>query len=241
MSSLERVIGRSSHDEHEDGAQWLSVSDLMAGLMMVFLFIAVSLMLVARRDSESMRGIAETYSAAQRSIYEALLDEFRDDLPRWGAEIDPESLSFEFHSPDVLFEAGKTEVGEQFRRMLDDFFPRYVATLRAYQSSIEEIRVEGHTSSDWSGAASESEAYFSNMWLSQGRTREVLRYAYGIPEVEAYREWMRRDFAAVGFSSSKKVLRTDGQEDRQRSRRVTFRVVTNAEVQIRSILATGAE
>ena len=42
--------------------------------------------------------------------------------------------------------------------------------------------------------------------------------------------------AAVGYSSSRLILTDDGLEDAIRSRRVDFRVVTNAETQIRKIL-----
>jgi len=40
----------------------------------------------------------------------------------------------------------------------------------------------------------------------------------------------------VGYSSSQLVLDTLGKEDQERSRRVSFKVVTNAETQIRKII-----
>jgi outer membrane protein OmpA-like peptidoglycan-associated protein len=42
--------------------------------------------------------------------------------------------------------------------------------------------------------------------------------------------------AAVGFSSSRIIQNPDGAENIERSRRVSFRVMTNAETQIRKIL-----
>jgi hypothetical protein len=60
----------------------------------------------------------------------------------------------------------------QFARILDDFFPRYARILASqkYRESIEEIRVEGHTSTIWAVISSADVAYFRNMELSQGRT-----------------------------------------------------------------------
>ena len=79
-------------------------------------------------------------------------------------------------------------------------------------------------------------AYFLNMALSQGRTRSVLEYVYNLPSVDEDRDWVRVYFAAVGFSSSRLIRDEQGLEDRERSRRVTFRVITNAETQIMRIL-----
>ncbi|MFA0122912.1 OmpA family protein, partial [Vibrio sp. 10N.261.48.A2] len=41
--------------------------------------------------------------------------------------------------------------------------------------------------------------------------------------------------AAVGFSSSR-LVKVDGLEDPEKSRRVSFRAITNADIQIKQIL-----
>lgn len=239
MSQLSRVFGKSRSGGEGEGAHWLSVSDLMAGLMMVFLFIAIALMLNANRERDKIREVAVAYQQNKVAIYEALMGEFREDLERWDAEIDPNTLSFEFRSPEVLFETGKTTIRPLFKEILDDFFPRYIKTLREFRDSVDEIRVEGHTSSEWNNKVTATEAYFLNMALSQGRTRSVLRYVYDLPIGESERLWVKKTFAAVGFSSSKVKLDANGLEDSAASRRVTFRVITNSETQIRKILEEG--
>ena len=80
-----------------------------------------------------------------------------------------------------------------------------------------------------------------NMNLSQGRTREVLKYVYNLDSITSHREWVRSNVAAVGYSSSRLIYKNgkheeEKSEDKERSRRVMFRVVTNAEIQIRKIL-----
>lgn len=236
MQAMEKILGRSRTGGEGEGAHWLSVSDLMAGLMMVFLFIAIALMRNAFMERDKIREIAVAYQENQVAIYEALLAEFQRDLDRWDADIDSQTLAFEFRSPDVLFERGDTEVRPNFRAILSDFFPRYLQVLERFRDSINEIRIEGHTSSDWGGSTSESQAYFLNMRLSQGRTRSVLEYAYELPAIANERDWVRQHFAAVGFSSSRLILDESGSEDPERSRRVSFRVITNAETQIRRII-----
>ncbi len=230
----ERLFGaRGGGDE---GEHWLTISDLMAGLMMVFLFISITLMRSAFIERDKIKDIAVAYREGQVAINEALWEEFADDLERWEAVIDSENLSFEFKSPEVLFQAGEIDLQPRFVEILNDFFPRYLAVLKRFEAAINEVRIEGHTSSDWVTAAGEDEAYFKNMWLSQGRTRAVLEYVYNLPVVAEDKRWVKANVAAVGFSSSRLVLDRAGMEDRDASRRVLFRVFTNAETQIRKIL-----
>ena len=218
-----------------DGEHWLTISDLMAGLMMVFLLISVALMRSAFLDRDRMRDVAVAYREGQVAIDEALRREFENDLEKWDAAIDAEDLTFEFRSPEVLFEAGAIALRPRFAVILDDFFPRYLRVIRAFERVIDEVRFEGYTSSDWV-SATENEAYFNNMRLSQGRTRSVLEHVYKLPTAPDDRSWVKRKVAAVGFSSSRLIVDASGREDPEASRRVLFRVVTNAETQIRTIL-----
>jgi len=231
---MERLFGAGRADA-PTGEHWLTISDLMAGLMMVFLLISVALMRSAFVDRDRMREVAVAYRDSQLAINQALHEEFEEDLERWDAAIAADSLTFEFRSPEVLFEAGSSALRPRFQAILSDFFPRYRRRLRDFDDVIEEVRLEGHTSSEWFGAA-EDEAYFNNMRLSQGRTRSVLEYVYGLPGPSDDRGWVKRKVAAVGFSSSRLVVGPGGREDPNASRRVLFRVVTNAETQIRTIL-----
>lgn len=220
----------------EEENQWMSASDLMAGLMMVFLLVAIALMRTSLLERDKIKEIAVAFQEDQVAIYDALIEEFETDIERWGAEIDRETLTFTFNSPDVLFQNSEKRVSNRYKLLLKDFFPRYLSVLDRFKPSITEVRLEGHTSSVWTGSNNETEAYFSNMELSQHRTRSVLEYIYQIPLIENHQEWVKEHVAAVGFSSSKPVFNRDGFEDYERSRRVAFRVITNAEVKIKQIL-----
>lgn len=222
----------------QEESHWLSVSDLMAGLMMVFLFIAIALMLDTFKERNKIRQVAVAYQENQVAIYDALISEFQKDLDEWDAVIEKDSLTFTFQSPDVLFPTGKISLSKRYEALLKDFFPRYMMVLDKYSNSIDEVRIEGHTSSVWNRYVTDTEAYFNNMELSQGRTRSVLNFVYQLPEVSAYQSWVKSHFSAVGFSSSKPALTDKKLEDKERSRRVTFRVITNADIQMKRILET---
>lgn len=242
MSWVKRVLPSSRKaniDEVDEEHHWLSVSDLMAGLMMVFLFIAVVFMRNAWVEKERVTEVAVAYQENQVALFHALQNEFEDDLKDWEAAIDDTTLSFTFHSPDVLFATGSTELQQRFRDILEDFFPRYLDVLMQFSASINEVRIEGHTSSVWGDNTPEAEAYFNNMELSQGRTRAVLNHVYGLNEVKPLQVWVKSNVAAVGFSSARLQFTEQGNEDREASRRVSFRVITNADTQIRKILEQG--
>lgn len=234
---LENVLGSSEcRSGADDADRWMSVSDLMSGLMIVFVFISVLLMRGALLERDKIKEVAVAYHSNQVALYDALMAEFGPDLAHWNAQIDRATLSFEFKSPDILFDTGSSNLRQAFKTVLSDFFPRYLGVLSSFRNSINEVRIEGHTSSRWNNQSSEDEAYFRNMALSQERTRSVLLYAQDLDQVAPERAWIRQNVAAVGFSSSRPVLDELGNEDEDRSRRVTFRVITNAETQIRKIL-----
>lgn len=233
---MENLFGSHQKARRQDSEHWISMSDLMAGLMMVFLVISVAFMRYVQIEKDKIKEVAVAYQNSQVALYQALQEEFQEELPVWDAEIDKTTLEFRFKSPDVLFDTGQITLKPQFQAILDDFFPRYLQVLQGFRGNITEVRIEGHTSRVWNGAATPEIAYFNNMELSQGRTRAVLQYLYGMPAVEVEREWIKGVFAAVGFSSSHPVLDEQGREDESRSRRVSFRVMTNAELQIRKII-----
>ena len=167
---------------------WISIADMMTGLMMVFLFITVSYAAMIKKESETaveeaveeavashddIEDIVADFIDNREEIAKLLHEEFDKDLKKWDAEIDDETLTFRFQSPEVLFGAGKSEVTPLFEKILIDFWPRYVRILSTFEGSISEIKIEGHTSSEWSNNVTREESYFKNMELSQDRSRNV--------------------------------------------------------------------
>ena len=211
-------------------AHWIPLSDLMTGLMVMFLLIAVCYMV---RVEAALACIALSFTR-----YEALRKEFSPDLPRWHAQLIKADLTLRFSEPDILFAQGSSELKPAFKDILDDFFPRYVRILTSpkYRDAISEIRIEGHTSSDWVGSASPDDAYLHNMELSQARTRSTLLSVLMLPQVRGDVDWLRRLVTANGLSSSRLILDASGNEDAARSRRVEFKIRTDAETRIAKIL-----
>ena len=233
--------------EQDTEEHWISISDMMAGLMIIFLFIAISYMLHVQSDRdraiEEQKEIEEivfTYKKLISDLYTDLEREFERDLEAWNAVLNKQTLSIRFKEPEVLFEPGKAEVRPDFKKILDNFFPRYIRILRLpeYRENIAEIRIEGHTSSEWKEDTSTEDAYIRNMELSQGRTRSVLEHVLQIPSIKQNKEvqsWLKPHLTANGLSSSK-LITSNGIENKEESRRVEFRVRTNADKQIENII-----
>ena len=222
----------------------LSLGDLMAGLLLIFVlllsFVMLDLMEKEERDNAINKKLLEiftNYIELREDLYKDLKSEFEKDLPEWNAVLDREKLSVRFREPKVLFAQGEAEVQFAFKEILDDFFPRYIGILKRpeYINDIAEIRIDGHTSSEWSEVVSEEDAYILNMELSQDRTRSVLQYVLQIPAISKNREWIQQYLTANGLSSSKLITNPDGTQNKEESRRVEFRVRTNAEKQLEEI------
>lgn len=223
--------------EQESEEHWIAVSDLMSGLMMLFLLIAVMYLVIVERKNDEIERVVVLYEDLREELYTELLAEFSVDLPLWGAELDRD-LKFRFTNTSVLFEEGQSELKPAFATILSDFFPRYLAILTstAYRDDILELRIEGHTSSSWTLATDGDDAYLRNMALSQERTRSTLGFLMGLENVVHEKNWLRERMTANGLSSSQLILQDDGSEDAERSRRVEFVLVTDAQTRLSTIL-----
>ena len=219
---------------------WSSISDLMSGLMMVFLFISVSYAFQVKTQSERLieqseqlteqndqiTSIVSEWEDYRILIYSDLESEFGSDLIDWDAEIDEDTLAVRFNNPALLFAAGRADISPEFDKIIQDFWPRYISVMSRYDSVIREVRIEGHTSSEW-GSASLDDSYFRNMALSQSRTRAALQKCYLYTPDDRI-EWVRSNVTANGMSFSKLIYSDDGTENSQLSRRVEFTVVIDS-------------
>lgn len=201
--------------------EWISISDMMTGLMMVFLFISVLYI-------SQIKKIANEHYKDKDLIHEALDKEFGKDLNRWNAELDEKDLVIRFLSPQIMFSPKKSIIKKKYKSILSDFCPRYFRVLKEFDAKIKEIRIEGHTSKEWHGA-SQREGYLKNMELSQDRTRSVLRFCTNKKTFSSFglkdKKWIKDKLTANGLSSSRPLCKKrDTVRCRSKNRRVDFRV-----------------
>ncbi|MDF1875486.1 OmpA family protein [Sulfurimonas sp. SAG-AH-194-I05] len=209
----------------------MSISDMMAGLMLIFLFIAVSFMIEIEAEKETMKDIASSYRDTKADLNEILYSEFEKDLPLWGASISKDN-SISFDAPNILFAVNKSDINEKFKVILQDFFPRYIKIINSseFKDNIKELRVEGHTSNTWNTSSSPQEIYLKNMLLSQLRAYKVLSYCYSLDDATIIqnRLWLEKFFRANGMAYA--------QLKKEKTRRVTFTIELNSENAVFQIL-----
>jgi outer membrane protein OmpA-like peptidoglycan-associated protein len=215
---------------------WMSVSDLMTGLMVIFLFVAVAYMIQVQ-DNQS---VLTEYVETKQHLHDRLVNEFKGDTAKWKMVVGRD-LSMKFREPEVLFAQGSDELQPKFMEILDEFIPRYLEILLtdSLRSRIREIRIEGHTD-DLRMVKFGSDPYLSNVLLSQKRAYNVLSYIRNLESFENYTEDQRKLldfwFTANGLSYGKALDSKDRYAalsndsiDRAKSRRVEFRIVTTGE------------
>ena len=227
-------------------SEWMSISDMMSGLMLVFLFISISFMIQVQSDKDKMKDVAQSYKDTKVNLNEDLHTEFLEDMKKWDASITKDN-TIVFHSPEVLFEVNKSAISEDFKAILDDFFPRYLKILisKKYKDNIQDMKVEGHTSNDWISSISKEKIYLKNMQLSQKRAYIVLSYCYSLDNdlVKQNRLWLEKYFRANGMAFAKLKYKDINSTivDQKSSRRVEFSVQMKTEDKIYEVLKINNE
>lgn len=249
MSLFTKDKQAAQSDEH-----WIPLSDLMSGLMMLFMLIAVMYIIehrsivkvqkceakILQENIASVKRITEVYEKAQKELRDALEERLRAELKTWDARLE-DDLTIRFSERSANFKIGDATLPPRFREILSQFIPQYIEILyeERFRPLISEIRIEGHTSSEWSGRVTPEVAYMRNMELSQGRTRATLEYALTLPRNAEQQKWLVSRLTANGLSSSRLIVDENGKENAEASKRVEFRVRTNAETQLLKVIQTA--
>lgn len=215
---------------------WLHVSDLMTGLMIIFLFVAVAYI----RKVQQSTNVLSDYVETKDKLHDKLVKEFAGDTAKWEMNIGKD-LSMKFRNPTTLFKSGSDEITPEFCFILDKFIPRYFNILLndELKSNIQEIRVEGHTD-DVPYPQLNKDPYLANVILSQRRALSVLAYIRKMPFFTNLKEkdkkileyWITANGLSFGRSLDKDGMETflsGNGIDKKKSRRVEFRIVTTGD------------
>lgn len=228
------IFKRSSEDH------WIPLSDLMTGLMMIFLLVAIIFMLQLKAKEKEVKDIGKNYTDLKSELCNELKSKFKDD--EQDLEVDPScSLSIRFLNSESQFDLGKSEVKAAFREKLAVFFPKYIAVLNSnkYRDIVEEVRIEGHTSRLWGNPPIPPEqSYYKNMALSQERSRAVLEYVLSIPNIResANWNWLVVRLTANGLSGIHPIMNQNGTINDALSQRVEFKIRTRSEARLDEML-----
>ena len=215
------------HRESPETSVWISNTDMITGVLVIFLFLAVILTHQAEEQKREIEAIAQqsTHAAEElkRNLDEAFTDEEKE---KYHLHYNGEIGAVCFEDASSHFVAGSADIPAGFKVELQNFLPKYLnAIAKCNPDNIKEIRIEGHTSSEWGLGGSQADAYFKNMKLSQDRTRAILDETMSMEELKDKKAFLQAKLTANGLSSSHLRYKPDGTEDKEASRRIEFRVV----------------
>ena len=225
---------------------WIPYADLMTVLMVIFLFISLSYMGLVQFQKKQQDKIFEEYKQTKENLYYELRETFKDDFQKWNLELDKD-LSIKFTNPNVLFQSGQSDITPVFQQILSDFFPKYLSVIMQdkYKNKIAEIRIEGHT--DDVPIHRTSDPYIDNVQLSQDRSRNVLQFLRGLQSYknlltekeQLLQFWLTANGLSFGrtLDRNKELTYISNQPiDKEKSRRVEFRIVTTSELLVEQVL-----
>lgn len=214
----------------------MSVSDLMTGLMVIFLFVAIAYI----KKVQENQSILTQYVENRQELHNKLVAEFQKETDEGKISIHGD-LSMRFENAQTLFSQGYWGLTQTFKDELANYIPRYLKILlnASMKDKIREIRIEGHTD-DAPYPTLDPDPYFANLILSQLRARYVMQYIRSLPEYQEFsdeeKELLEYWFTANGMSygralddQSNYVHTSHHEINQSKSRRVEFRIITAGE------------
>lgn len=235
--SIFRRSSRRRSDEPQTIDYWLSYSDLMAGLLLVFIILLVGTLYALKDNLErqqeellkSQERLVEidTGVADILGVRAKLLERIKTRFEQAGGNISFDDATGAVRlGSNILFREGSGELTTAGKEQLDEVMPVYLDALLgdpSLRQHVDRIVFEGHTNSNYDGPGGASRAYLFNLQLSQARAYSAMEHVIksGAAEQLAANEML----AATGFSSSRLIYSDSAQtvEDKVRSRRLEVR------------------
>ena len=210
----------------EETTYWLSISDLMASVLAIFIVFFASQIL---NFSQSLNVIEAKKDKIQleRDAYKEIigeLDNTREEIIKLISQdknISIDTLTGDITmNSEILFEIGKANLKNEGKIFLKSFIPKYMKILLGNEDikkNISQIIIEGHT--DKKGG------YLYNLNLSQSRALSVVSFIYS-REMPFFAEKKKLEkYITANGRSYIDYLGKDGTTLDKKSRRVEFKFI----------------
>jgi chemotaxis protein MotB len=208
---------RQTYNGNEENIFWVTMSDLLLGLAIVF----ITLFVIA------MTGFTQQSIQQQKAQME-VSNKISNELKKSEVSADVDKMTGDLKIPDVeLFELGSWVLTSNGKKLLDKIAPIYINSIFADKELSEEIEyiiVQGHTDSQmFAGVNSKEEQFIKNMDLSLKRANAVADYMFKTNYDKQYSEKFRKILVVEGKSYNEPIL-VNGIEDFDKSRRVELKL-----------------
>lgn len=226
---MKKTIFRPYKRKNEENTSyWLSYSDLMAALLIIFILVLAYNILQFKVSQEELEAIQVKIKELDQTnkIIDKLKKEFGEEI-----EINEDTGDIIVKS-DILFDFDKYGLKENGKIFLKDFVPRYLEVLLGdpdIKDNLYRILVVGHTDDKGS--------YLYNLELSQLRALEVANYIFSEQIQTPYKKEVEKYIEAIGRSETEVKKKDDGQILRDESRRVEFKFELRTLEKIKKVLS----
>ena len=201
--------------QDEETSYWLSFSDLMASVLIIFILLFVYNLVVYDESMNEREKMIQELTSTRMKIIAMLQEEFdKEDID---IIIDPKTGAIQLNE-SILFDTGKSQLKDEGKVFAEKFIPIYVNILLGnaeIKSQLSQIIIEGHTD-DVGG-------YLYNLKLSQERSLSVAQFLLNPEFNYKYKDEMEKYLTINGRSYSEPILNSDDSINKDASRRVEIK------------------
>lgn len=172
---------------------WVSYSDLISGLLLIFALSTVAMM---AGISQGFAKPTEIMRKWHKTIKELNNDPTLKSIK--GVSIDKKTGALVISNDDLQFRFNDSRLGIQGMSILRDIVPKYLSIIRSkpgLEEFIEVIEIAGHTDKrDASGA---------NPQISRNRAASVYNFLLVDPSMGEHRTFLKKNAITVGFADTR--------------------------------------
>lgn len=206
---------------------WLSYSDLMAALLIIFILVLAYNILQFKVSQEELEAIQVKIKELDQTnkVIDKLKKEFGEEI-----EINEDTGDIIVKS-DILFDFDEYKLKPKGQSFLNDFVPRYLEVLLGdseIRDNLYRILVVGHTD--------DKGTYIYNLELSQLRALEVVNYIFSEEIETPYKQEVEKYIEAIGRSETEVKEDENGIILSDESRRVEFKFELRTLEKIKKVL-----
>ncbi len=169
MDHLNQIDELELEDEPEQASGvWLSISDLMSGLLLFFALLFITTQIQLQRKIDELR----KYQEALKNLPLIVTTAIEESVDGETIQVDPETGDVSLDDK-ILFAEGDSELKPEGKEFLNKFIPIYSKVIFSeaeFEQEIARVVIEGHTSSKGSEKA--------NRALSLERALSVANYIF---------------------------------------------------------------
>lgn len=228
------MILKKKRSQEEEPGFWISFSDLMASILIIFILLFVYKLVEYQASLSEKEQQIQELTSTRVKIIEMLQEEFEKE--NIDINIDPKTGTIKLNE-SILFDTSKSELKKEGKEFAKKFIPIYVKILlgnEEVRSQLSQIIIEGHTDDVGS--------YMSNLKLSQDRTLSVAQFLLDDEFDYKYKKDLQEYITLNGRSYSDPILDKNGKINRDASRRVEIKFRLKEEeilLEIQNKLETG--